>query len=91
MLEFAAKAYWGSTDVGFWWSRSDDAIVFNDAANQDHNGQDVELVWNPLENKSQLYELAEKLDMVINFEKNFVISNVHVHDTRPKQTERNSR
>jgi len=51
LLERAAKAYWGDEvdDVmPFYWDENEGAIVYTHADNQDHNGNDVELLWNPL-------------------------------------------
>ena len=51
LLELAAKACWGSEidDVcSIRWLEVDQCIGYTHADNQDHNGQDVELAWNPL-------------------------------------------
>lgn len=52
LLTLAAKAYWGDeiNDVcSVRWLDTDEAIGYMHGDNQDHNGRDVELVWNPLE------------------------------------------
>jgi len=61
LLEFAAKPNWAGTEVGFHFSESEGAILFIDADNQDHNGCDVELVWNPLDDDGDALRLAANL------------------------------
>lgn len=64
LLELAAKAYWGAEiddTCSVRWSENDDAIVYMHGDNQDHNGRDVELVWNPLESDHDAFRLAVKL------------------------------
>ena len=68
LLELAAKAYWGDEidDVcSIRWLEIDQCIGFTHGDNQDHNGQDVELCWNPLESDGDALRLAVKLGLVI--------------------------
>lgn len=68
LLELAAKAYWGEEidDVcSVRWSENDNAIVYMHGDNQDHNGRDVELCWNPLEWDHDALRLAVKLEIVV--------------------------
>lgn len=65
MLELAAKAYWHGTDVSWHYDENEQAIVFIDADNQDHNGNDVELVWNPPFDGDAALRLAVKLQIHI--------------------------
>ena len=62
--EMAAKAYWGAEadDVmSFYWDEGEQSIVYIHADNQDHNGNDVELLWNPPEDEGATLRLAVKL------------------------------
>lgn len=64
LLELAARAYWdGEIDdvMSFRWDEQEQAIVYIHSDNQDHNGNDVELVWNPLVDDGDALRLAVKL------------------------------
>ena len=66
LLELAAKAFWGDQiddTCSVRWSENDNAILYMHGDNQDHNGQDVELVWNPLEWNHDALPLAVKLNL----------------------------
>lgn len=68
LLELAAKAYWGTEidDVcTVRWLDEDQAIGYTHADNQDHNGCDLEFLWNPLTDDGDALRLAVKLDMQI--------------------------
>lgn len=64
LLELAAKAFWAGDECTFWFDASEGdggSIVYIHADNQDHNGQDRELVWNPLADDADALRLAVKL------------------------------
>lgn len=64
LLELAAKAYWGTEidDVcSVRWLEEEQAVGYTHADNQDHNGCDVELVWNPTTDDGDALRLAVKL------------------------------
>lgn len=64
LLEFAAKAYWGAEiddTCSVRWLDKDECIGYMHGDNQDHNGSDVELCWNPLEWDHDALPLAVKL------------------------------
>ena len=61
LLEAAARAYWGDSDVTFRFDEQENAIVYIDANNQDHNGRDIELLWLPLLDDGDALRLAVKL------------------------------
>ena len=66
LLERAARAYWsGEIDdlCSIRWLEEDQAIGYTHGDNQDHNGTDVELVWNPLTDDGDALRLAVKLDL----------------------------
>jgi hypothetical protein len=66
LLELAAKANWDNNDdVSFRFDEHEDAILYLDPANQDHNGRDVEYVWNPLTDDGDALRLAVKLSISI--------------------------
>lgn len=75
LLELAAKAFWGA-EIGdtcsVRWSEIDEAICYMHGDNQDHNGQDVELCWNPLEWNHDALQLAVKLRLHIGLESHTV-------------------
>ena len=64
LLELAAMAYWGS-EIGdvcsIRWLEEDQCIGYMHADKQDHNGNDVELCWNPLTDDGDAFRLAVKL------------------------------
>lgn len=71
LLELAAKAYWaGEIDdvMSFHWDGQEAAIVYTHADNQDHNGNDVELLWNPLTDDGDALRLAVKLRLECMYE-----------------------
>lgn len=66
MLELAAKAYFGNEIddvVSVDWCDSDECIEFAHADNQDHNGNDVWVLWDPLTDDGDALRLAVKLRM----------------------------
>lgn len=68
LLTLAAKAYWGAEidDVcSIRWLEVDQAIGYTHADNQDHNGRDVELLWNPLVDDGNAFRLAVRLVLEI--------------------------
>ncbi len=68
LLELAAKAYWGDEIddvVSIDWSEEDGCIAFTHADNQDHNGLDVAMLWNPLNDAGDALRLVVKLRMQI--------------------------
>ena len=67
LLEMAAKSYWADTEVSWKYSEEDDGIAYLDAANQDHNGQDVWLIWNPRDDDGDALRLAVKLRISIDW------------------------
>lgn len=75
LLELAAKAYWaGEIDdvMSFHWDEQEAAIVYTHADNQDHNGNDWALLWNPLIDDGDALRLAVKLDMYVRCDSNSV-------------------
>ncbi len=70
LLELAARAYWGAEidDVcSIRWLDADQAIGYTHGDNQDHNGQDVEYLWNPLTDDGDRYRLIGKLKLSVDF------------------------
>lgn len=68
LLEMAAKAYFGNEIddvVSVDWCDSDECIEFAHADNQDHNGNDVWFLWNPLNDDGDALMLAVKLRMQV--------------------------
>ena len=68
LLEMAAKAFWDSEidDVcSIRWLDADQAIGYTHGDNQDHNGRDVELCWNPLTDDGDALRLAVALNLDI--------------------------
>lgn len=66
LLELAAKACWaGEIDdvMSFHWDEQEAAIVYTHADNQDHNGNDVDLLWSPLTDDGDAFRLAVKLQV----------------------------
>lgn len=64
LLELAAKAYWSDEidDVcSIRWLEIDKAIGYTHGDNQDHNGEDREFVWNPLEDDGDALRLYTRL------------------------------
>lgn len=69
MLELAAKAYWADEIddvVSIKWIDSDGCIEFTHGDNQDHNGRDVGVLWNPLTDDGDALRLA--VTLLINVE-----------------------
>lgn len=67
LLELAAKAYFGNEIddvVSVNWCDSDECIEFAHADNQDHNGNDVWVLWNPLNDDGDALRLAVKLNLL---------------------------
>lgn len=67
LLELAALAYWGAEidDVcSVCWLEEEQAVGYTHADNQDHNGCDVELVWNPITDDGDVFRLAVKLNLL---------------------------
>lgn len=65
LLEAAAKAYWGDEidDVcSIEWDDDDQCIAYTHADNQDHNGHDVQMLWNPLTDDGDALRLAVRLN-----------------------------
>ena len=76
ILEFAAKAYWADEIddvVSIKWIDSDGCIEFTHGDNQDHNGRDVGVLWNPLTDDGDALRLAVRLN---------ILWDVKVHYTR---------
>jgi hypothetical protein len=76
-LEYAAKAYWGDAIddvVSIEWSELDNAILYTDADNQDHNGQDVAYCWNPLTDQADSDRMACRLRISIEFDTDCVFA-----------------
>lgn len=68
LLERAARAYWGDEidDVcSIRWLETDHAIGYTHGDNQDHNGEDREFVWNPLDDDGDALRLAVKLRLSV--------------------------
>ena len=67
LLEMAAKAFWGDEidDVcSVRWLDKDECIGYMHGDNQDHNGCDIELCWNPLTDDGDALRLAVKLNIL---------------------------
>lgn len=70
LLEAAAKAYWGDEidDVcSIRWLDADEAIGYTHGDNQDHNGQDVEWLWNPITDDGDCARMESKLEIDVNW------------------------
>ncbi|HET8695765.1 MAG TPA: hypothetical protein VFM33_13920 [Aquabacterium sp.] len=68
LLEKAARAYWGDEvdDVmSFHWDEEEQAICYIHADNQDHNGNDTELLWIPLDDLGDAMRIAVKLGISV--------------------------
>ena len=69
LLELAAKAYFAQEVAdgvcSFWWDEKEQAIVYIHGDNQDHNGNDVELLWIPRDDDGDALRLAGKLYLVV--------------------------
>ena len=66
LLRLAAKAYWGDEIddvVSIELSEYENAILYMHPDNQDHNGKDVAMRWNPLEEDGDAFGLAAKLNI----------------------------
>jgi len=66
LLELAAKAYWSDVidDVmSFHWDEQEAAFSYTYADKQDHNGNYVELLWNPFIDDGDAFRLAVKLQV----------------------------
>ncbi len=65
LLEAAARVYWGDEIddvVSIEWSDADDCIIYTHADNQDHEGRDVALLWNPRDFDGDALLLAVKCE-----------------------------
>ncbi len=83
LLELAAKAFWGDQidDVCLVrWLDADEAIGYTYGENQDHNGQDVELVWNPLDDDGDALRLSCCLEIDLAYR---VVSQIRVEALAP--------
>lgn len=72
LLEAAARAFWGDEIddvVSIEWSDADDAILYTHADNQDHDGHDRTLCWDPTEHDEQAFQLAVRLFMSPKFDR----------------------
>ena len=72
LLELAANAYWADEIddvVSIKWIDSDGCIEFTHVDNQDHNGRDVGVLWNPLTDDGDALRLAVKLRMQVSVTK----------------------
>jgi hypothetical protein len=68
LLELAAKAYWGDEIgdvVSICYSELDESIAFTHGENQDHNGHDRTLLWNPLTDDGDALRLAVRLKLEV--------------------------
>ncbi|OMQ52651.1 hypothetical protein [Burkholderia pseudomallei] len=76
LLELAAKANWHSEveggTVSFHYCDHEEAVVYIAGENQDHNGSDVELVWNPLSDDGEAFRLAVKLGILVSQQLSYV-------------------
>ena len=65
LLEMAAKAYWAEEldDMSFRWCENEGCILYIHAENQDHNGADRELRWDPLNENGDTFDLAVNLEI----------------------------
>lgn len=82
MLELAAKAFWGD-DIddccSVRWLEVDQAIGYTHADNQDHNGEDRERVWNPLDDDGDALRLLAVRKLAVSWE--YMPGHVLVEDT----------
>jgi len=67
LLELAAKAFWAGDEVSVRYSEEDGGLVYICADNQDHDGLDCELVWNPLTDDGDRYRLIQALGLAVDF------------------------
>jgi len=81
LLEAAARVYWpAGSDVSIRWLELDQAIGYIDADNQDHNGQDRERVWNPLEDDGDALRLSIDRNIELEFGAGFVNAGSSLND-----------
>lgn len=76
LLELAARAFWGDEiddTCSIRWSENDNAIIYMHGDNQDHNGRDVELCWNPLEWDHDALPLAVKLRLQVQINERSIV------------------
>lgn len=66
LLRLAAKAYWHD-DIDIFESIElsdyENGILYIDADNQDHNGNDVAMRWNPIEEEYDAFRLLVELEL----------------------------
>ena len=82
MLELAAKAYWADEidDVVYIkWIDSDGCIEFTHGDNQDHNGRDVGVLWNPLTDDGDALRLAVTLSFIDDGDWPAVTNEIYTH------------
>lgn len=82
MLELAAKAYWADEIddvVSIKWIDSDGCIEFTHADNQDHNGLDVGVLWNPLTDDGDALRLAVTLSFIDDGDWPAVTNEIYTH------------
>lgn len=67
LLELAAKAYFAKEVAdevcSFQWDEKANAIVYIHGENQDHNGNDVALLWIPMDDDGDALRLQVKLSL----------------------------
>ena len=82
MLELAAKAYWADEIddvVSIKWIDSDGCIEFTHVDNQDHNGRDVGVLWNPLTDDGAALRLAVTLSFIDDGDWPAVTNEIYTH------------
>lgn len=82
MLELAAKAYWADEIddvVSIKWIDSDGCIEFTHGDNQDHNGRDVGVLWNPLTDDGDALRLAVTLSFIDDGDWPAVTNEIYTH------------
>lgn len=82
ILEFAAKAYWADEIddvVSIKWIDSDGCIEFTHGDNQDHNGRDVGVLWNPLTDDGDALRLAVTLSFIDDGDWPAVTNEIYTH------------
>lgn len=93
LLELAAKAYWaGEIDdvVSVEWNDESQSIIYTHPSNQDHNGNDWALLWNPLTDDGDALRLAVKLGLDVDHFGNSEVVEAWVVGIQPCAVEYNS-
>jgi hypothetical protein len=83
LLEMAAKAFWDSEidDVcSIRWLDAEQAIGYTHGDNQDHNGRDVELCWNPITNDGDEARIEAALGLWVRWYPAMVLVGPEVFD-----------